>query len=195
MAHSRKGVGLFYVKEIKSMCNQIGLTDLLAGLSRQVKSVALGMLSVAEATEFNRSALWGGGDILGNVALALDDMAALPLPSLNELGEDTDLIRVTQLRVENRNATELIHRIKQLRPFQVSSLPEKLRQTFTAIESLEKSLIHLGVEGLDEGCRDALRLIRQQTSGISDHLENCIAELRHQNDCVSTILNTLETES
>lgn len=177
------------------MCNQIGLPDLLAGLSRQVKSVALGVLSAAEATEFNRSALWGGGDILGNVAHALDDIAALPLPTLSELGEDAELMQVTQLRIENRNATELIHRIKQLRPFQVSSLPEKLQQTFKAVTTMEAGLIHLDVDGLDEACRDALRMIRQQTRGISVHLESCIAELRHQNDCVSAILNTLEVEA
>jgi hypothetical protein len=188
-------VGLFFVKEIKSMCNQTGLPDILAGLSRQVKSVALGMLSAAEATEFNRSALWGGGDILGSVAFALDDIASLPLPTLSELGEEADLMRVTQLRIENRNATALLHRIKQLRPFQISSLPGKLQDALSAVATLEEGLIHLDVDGLDEACRDALRMIRQQTRGISVHLESCIAELRHQNDCVSKVLNTLEVES
>ncbi len=178
-----------------STSNQTGLPDILAGLSRQIKSVALGMLSVAEATEFNRSAMWGGGDILGNVAHALDDIASLPLPTLNELGEDAELIQIAQLRIENRNATELIHRIKQLRPFQMSSLPEKLQQTLSAVATLEKGLIHLDTDSLNEACRDALRTIRQQVRGISLHLESCIAELRHQNDCVSKMLNTLEVDS
>ena len=177
------------------MCNQTGLPDILAGFSRQIKSVALGMLSVAETTKFNRSAMWGGGDILGNVALALDDIAALPLPTLSELGEDVELIRVAQLRIENRNATELIHRIKQLRPFQISSLPEKLKQTLSAVAMLEDGLIHLDTDSLDEVCRGALRMIRQQTRGISLHLESCMAELRHQNDCISKMLNTLEVDS
>ena len=176
------------------MCNQVDLAGILAGLSRQVKSVALGMLSVSEATEFNRSAMWGGGDILGNIALALDDIAALPLPTLNQLGEDAKLLSVAQLRIENRNASELIDRIKQLRPFQLSSLPEKLQQTLSAVATLEKGLIHLDVDSLDEGCRDALRMIRQQSRGISNHLESCIAELRHQNDCISKMLNALEVE-
>jgi len=171
----------------------VGVQDILAGLSRQVKAVAF---SVSYATDdgasYSQNAMWGASDILHKVAAAMDDLAELPLPALDELGSDLEIARVAQVRMKGRKAEDLILRLRQLGQFQRIELTDALQQAFRSMGELERRLIELDADTLDDRCRDILKALRGACTTSLTRLEASLGELRRLNDTVARILPVVE---
>ena len=170
-----------------------GVQDILAGLSRQVKAVAF---SVSYATDdgmsYSQNALWGASDILHKVAASMDDLAELPLPSLDELGSDIEIAKVAQVRMKGRVAEDLLFRIRQLGQFRRAELSDVLQQAFRSMTDLERQLIELDADTLDDRCRDILKALRFTCSDSVTNLEASLAELRRLNDAVAGISSVVD---
>lgn len=170
-----------------------GIQDILAGLSRQVKAVAF---SVSYATDdgmsYSQNALWGASDILHKVAASMDDLAELPLPSLDDLGSDVEIARVAQVRMKGRVAEDLLFRIRQLGQFRRAELSDVLQKAFRSMTGLERQLIELDADTLDDRCRDILKGLRTSCSESVIQLEASLAELRRLNDAVAGISSVVE---
>lgn len=177
------------------MSNEITIADLLFTISCQIRAVALGLVNAGEETEFNRNALRGCREILNGNASALDDISALPLPAIIELGDEAKLLGVAQLRIENRRASDLIERVKRLGDLRSSNLSERLSGALDQAEALSCDLNDIDTEGLDDRCYEILKNIRQRSSDIAKHVESCIAEVRYQHDSISSVLTALEVSS
>ena len=170
-----------------------GVQDILAGLSRQVKAVAF---SVSYATDdgmsYSQNALWGASDILHKVAASMDDLAELPLPSLDELGSDIEIAKVAQVRMKGRVAEDLLFRIRRLGQFRRAELSEVLQGAFRSMTGLERQLIELDADTLDDRCRDILKGLRSACSESVTNLEASLNELRRLNDAVAGISTVVE---
>jgi hypothetical protein len=170
-----------------------GVQDILSGLSRQVKAVAFGVsYATDDGMSYTQNALWGMSDILHKVAAAMDDLAELPLPSLDELGSDQDIANVAQVRMRNRKAEDLVYRIKQLGQFQRVELAEELQHAFRSMSGLERQMLELDSDHLDDACRDVLRKLRQSCSDTVTRLEASLGELRRLNEVVANILPVVD---
>jgi len=170
-----------------------GVQDILAGLSRQIKAIAFAITYASDdGQSYSQNAMWGGADVLHKIGAALDDLAELPLPTLEELGSDQDIASVAQIRMRNRKAEDLLYRIRKLGQFQRIELAETLQQAFRSMGGLERQLIELDADNLDDRCRNVLKSLRETCTGSVNHLEASIGELRRLNEVVSKILPIVE---
>lgn len=173
-----------------------GVQDILAALSRQIKAVAFGVCyATDDGMSYTQNALWGMSDILHKVAAGIDDLAELPLPTLEELGDEARLVRLARLRISNNRAADLLYRIRQLGSFQRVDLINNLRTSYQKTCEVEEGLGELVELFVYQGNDDLVGKIHEVKNSSAEAvqtLEASLGELRRLNSQVAQILPVIE---
>ncbi len=166
-----------------------GVQDILASLSRQIKAIAFGVAYASdEGMSHAHNALLGMSDLLHRVAAGIDDLAELPLPTLDELGDEARLVQVAYKRMQQRTAEDLYYRIRQLGSYQRVDLLNNLRDAFQKMNNVEQGLKELYVDDADEDLIAKVTALKGTSAEAVQTLEASLGELQRLNNQVAQIL-------